>query len=1012
MLFNALLFGSISYAQLSIDAGSTNFTIDFDNTLSGVNNGVFNGSGFSSTPPAGNLDADAWKITGLSDGNHNFGDTNTSGDFARGTDSDGAGTGGLYAFEVETANYALGFQPIGSDLTPGTIVLKIKNNTTSTITDIAISYNAWIYNDQDKSNSLNFSHSLDDSTYTDVASLNLLSTEAAASSPDWVSTAKSTTITGLNLAIGASIYVRWSTDEISGSGSMDQIAIDDIVVNATTDAAIPTTAFNSTTSSVTETTADQTVLIPVTMYNIENTVSLSVTPSGTANVADYTLNTSSLTFNTNTTQNISLTIKNDADMLNETVILTLAETTATDVTISNSIHTVTITDDDIPNIIINEILADPGTNIDANGDGIISSNDDEFIEFVNLDNVSYDLTGYTVSDASVRYTFGSVTIPAGGSVVIFGGGTPTGIPGISDTTSNLGLSNSGDTVSLKNTEGTTIATYTYGGEANDDQSIARNNDATGDFVKHTTISTNPVTASPGRTNISNLPFIPITWNGNTNNVWTTDSNWTPAVTPVITSDVIIPSGLSTYPTITTGTAATTNTIAIASGASLIAEGTSTVSGVVTYKRQLTIPTETGDFTIDKFEGWYLLSPPVSGEEYNDLYVSLNYLASGTSTNKGLAIYTENDNSWNYFADTESGAFNSGQGYSIKRSITGNVSFTGTLNIDNVTTPALARTSNGFHLVGNPYTAHISSESFLDDNPTLSNNKTIWTWNKASKSYTARISTADFIIPPGQGFFVQVNTGGGTLSFNETNQTHNLGDDNNFQKSTKTALKLKISDNTTYREAIIYYSAGVSKGYENGYEGEIFGGKKTNFEVYTQILENNVGKNYQVQSLPNTNYESMIIPVGLITENDKEIIFTAETLNLPSELKVYLEDREKNIFTRLDVMGSKYKTTINESLNGIGRFYLHTSSKSVLHVDTIALENISIYKTNNSTLRIIGLLKGKTTMKMFSLLGKQVLKKPFISNGVQDISLPKLATGVYVIQLETETGRLNKKIILD
>jgi len=32
--------------------------------------------------------------------------------------------------------------------------------------------------------------------------------------------------------------------------------------------------------------------------------------------------------------------------------------------------------------------------------------------------------------------------------------------------------------------------------------------------------------------------------------------------------------------------------------------------------------------------------------------------------------------------------------------------------------------------------------------------------------------------------------------------------------------------------------------------------------------------------------------------------------------------------------------------------------------------------------------------------------------VQEIALPKLAKGIYVVQLTTEAGKLNKKIILE
>jgi hypothetical protein len=37
---------------------------------------------------------------------------------------------------------------------------------------------------------------------------------------------------------------------------------------------------------------------------------------------------------------------------------------------------------------------------------------------------------------------------------------------------------------------------------------------------------------------------------------------------------------------------------------------------------------------------------------------------------------------------------------------------------------------------------------------------------------------------------------------------------------------------------------------------------------------------------------------------------------------------------------------------------------------------------------------------------------FQSKGAVDISLPKLATGMYIVQLQNENGRINKKIILE
>lgn len=62
---------------------------------------LYGGAGFAS-PPASpqQLDSGAFLVRGLSDGDVDFGETRTTGDFARGASAGGASTGGVYAFDV------------------------------------------------------------------------------------------------------------------------------------------------------------------------------------------------------------------------------------------------------------------------------------------------------------------------------------------------------------------------------------------------------------------------------------------------------------------------------------------------------------------------------------------------------------------------------------------------------------------------------------------------------------------------------------------------------------------------------------------------------------------------------------------------------------------------------------------------------------------------------------------------------------------------------------------------
>lgn len=225
---------SVSLGQLSISNLNTGYTITFDATLAGVNEGAFTGSGFAPAPSSGQIDSDAFASSGMSDGDLVFGGTANSGDYARGSSVGGETTGGFYAFS-NGSNPFLGFQPGGSDMAPGTITLRIQNNSGATITDFSVSYKIMEYNDQGRSNSLNFSYSDDNVNFTSLVGLNFSSTEAASGSPAWVSHDKMAMLTGQNVQDGDFFYIRWETDDVSGSGSRDELGIDEISITASAD---------------------------------------------------------------------------------------------------------------------------------------------------------------------------------------------------------------------------------------------------------------------------------------------------------------------------------------------------------------------------------------------------------------------------------------------------------------------------------------------------------------------------------------------------------------------------------------------------------------------------------------------------------------------------------------------------------------------------------------------------------------------------------------------------------
>jgi hypothetical protein len=161
-------------------------------------------------------------------------------------------------------------------------------------------------------------------------------------------------------------------------------------------------------------------------------------------------------------------------------------------------------------LIINEVLYDPSNTLlegDANGDGVYSQTDDEFIEFVNIGSTNLNLSGYQIWDdtliGTLVYTIPNGTIiPPQGALVVFGGGKPVGLFGgslvLADTgISGLNLNNSGEVIVIKDSTGKTVLTFNSDALSNNpNESYTRNPDLIGAFVQHTTVNISKFT--PGR----------------------------------------------------------------------------------------------------------------------------------------------------------------------------------------------------------------------------------------------------------------------------------------------------------------------------------------------------------------------------------------------------------------------------------------------------------------------------------------------------------------------------------
>ena len=559
------------------------------------------------------------------------------------------------------------------------------------------------------------------------------------------------------------------------------------------------------------------------------------------------------------------------------------------------------------------------------------------------------------------------------------------------------------------------------------------------------------TVDMGAYEYGTLPTV-TTWTGATDNDWNTSSNWDNGV-PIATMDAVIPN-VSNDPQIrNTNLIASVKNLEIQSGGklnvfqnnaltiegdlvqngtfeiysfpissgSLILKGAQLGSGQVLYARGLSA-------------NWHLVSPPVAGQ--STVFPGLiQFPTSGIKY--PIAAYNNALTSSRYvYYTTASGAndintagnFIKGKGYSARRGAPGPITFSGTLNTSNVSIAITdgSATGNKWNLIGNPFTSSIHgnvnaevANNFLTINTAQLDPARVamYVWNASTSSYDIiNQASATKYIAPGQGFFVEAKNGGGMVQFTREMQTHQTV--NIFSKGTanqKSSIKISISEGKNTKSTEIKYLENTTIGLDPGYDAGVFSGGNSEFGVYTHLVDGSKEVDFALQCLPNNNYEETVIPLGIKTKGEGKVVLSAEALNLPNNINLYLEDRLNNTFVQLNEGTKEHELLLTSSENEMGRFYIHTTVKNKSDLINIAVENenINMYMMTGNTLKITGVTKGETKILVFDILGKEVFNTTFKAKETNNIELSSLKTGIYIVRLKTEDGaNVNRKIIIE
>ena len=654
-----------------------------------------------------------------------------------------------------------------------------------------------------------------------------------------------------------------------------------------------------------------------------------------------------------------------------------------------SIEQATATTAEAPAIVINEILADPdATNGDANGDGTVDAEDDEFIELYNNSDNAINISGFKIKDATniARHTFPANSyLQPHDVVVVFGGGTPTGFDHLDVMVSSsgiLGLNNSGDNITITDENDNTIVSYTYSSEGGDNQSITRDPDVTGSFVKHST-TTGGAFFSPAKQIDASFFKEPTVWSGSAkSNDWATGGNWSAGV-PDGDNRVVIPSSLSTYPTISAS--AICNSIVMKDGATLLGGEYLTTNGIAFVEKSFNGYTGNDD-------GWYAISAPVSGMTMADSDFT------PAEDEDDFYAYDQSENLWRNYLDpvnptTWFDQFDVLTGYLVAYATAnaGAKTYIGALNNSSNYQTNLPSDNTAWNLIGNPYPSKVTWADVT---------KTQVSSPKALNATTGAWEDLGTEIGIGQGIFVFAEDGTASITFETADQTHGSA-----AKSSEYDGYVKLLagfDNDLSVQLLLQANEGATQNYEWQHDARYFY-PVTSIPYLCAITSDEVWVSKYVFD---SKAETSIIPIQFTVTEDQEITFSVEHFEANFGIsKLTIEDTKLNKFVALSD-GNIYTFTATTGDDPL-RFKLHAETTTGIHEATI--RGLSIY-THNNSLYFNSDAARDAAVNIYNVTGQQVYGEQVVMDGLTQIN-PNLKTGWYVVKVNTDEGMASEKVFI-
>ena len=418
---------------------------------------------------------------------------------------------------------------------------------------------------------------------------------------------------------------------------------------------------------------------------------------------------------------------------------------------------------------------------------------------------------------------------------------------------------------------------------------------------------------------------------------------------------------------------------------------------------------------------YIISSPVSGQDAGVLR---------TNGLSGIREYNESINDW---GGNISGNLFPGKGYAAYRD--GNPGITPFRGIPNVGLIPVQVSSSyfryGWNSVGNPYTSALKIRP--EDNDFLLTNLStlhegygaIYLWDEGKCNYSVinlinypveiwnpdwnsetwydfEYETVDDIVQVGQGFLVNIKwpNPGKDIIFQSGMQTHSTSTTLKKASTSWPGLTLVAKNGTSFDKTIVTFYEDGTTGLDPGYDAGVL--SVNPFQLYTNLVTGKDSLNLAIQTLPDNQYDQLVIPVGINCPEGGNITFVAGGVILPNGLYPTLEDKLLNISTPLKNISDSYTANVPADTYGTGRFYLKFGNVTPSEVIQQPEVRYSARFEQNKFV-IFGNTGRDSKASLFDINGRKIGEYRLINENLNEIPAQNLVNGVYLLHIQNDQG---------